>query len=68
MVSSDGEYEWFLTVAPGDVHRVVGLLGGRAGDDVLVVLERDWTGPRSYEFERLLRESGIPVNLFTWSG
>ena len=68
MVSSDGEYEWFMTVAAGDVHRVVALLGGQPGDDVLELLERDWTGSRSYDFERLLRESGIPVKLFTWGG
>jgi hypothetical protein len=68
MVSSDGEYEWFVTVAAGDVDRLVALLGGQPGDDVLVLLERDWTGRQSYEFERLLRGSGIQVNLFTWSG
>jgi hypothetical protein len=68
MVSSDGEYEWFKTVAPNDVDRLVVLLGGQPGDDVLALLERDWTGSRSYDFERLLRESGIPVNLFTWGG
>lgn len=68
MVSSDGEYEWFMTVAAGDVHRLVALLGGQPGDDVLELLERDWTGSRSYDFERVLRESGIPVKLFTWGG
>ena len=56
-----------MTIAAGDVDRL-SLLGGQPGDDVLVLLERDWTGRQSYEFERLLRESGIPVNLFTWSG
>lgn len=68
MVSSDGEYEWFTTVAAADVPSVVALLGGRPGDDVLELLERDWTGDRSYDFERLLRESDIPVKLFTWGG
>lgn len=66
MVSSDGEYEWFITVGAGDVGRLVAVLGGQPGDDVLELLERDWTGPRSYDFERVLRESGIPVMLFTW--
>jgi hypothetical protein len=68
MVSSDGEYEWFMTVAAGDVQRLVALIGGQPGDDVLELLERAWTGPRSYDFERVLRESGIPVKLFTWGG
>ena len=68
MVSSDGEYEWFMTIAPTDVERLVTLLGGQPGDDVLDLLEQGWTGSRSYDFERLLRQSGIPVNLFTWGG
>lgn len=68
MVSSDGEYEWFKTVAAPNVYRVVALLGGGPGDDVLELLERDWTGARSYDFERLLRESDIPVKLVTWGG
>lgn len=68
MVSSDGEYEWSKTIVATDVPRVVALIGGQAGDDVLELLERDWTGSRSYDFERLLRESGIPVTLFTWGG
>lgn len=68
MVSSDGEYEWFETVAAADVPRLVAALGGGPGDDVLDLLARDWTGPRSYDFERILRESGIPVAITTWSG
>ena len=68
VVSDDGEYEWFETIAAADVPRVVELLGGSAGEDVLDVLERAWTGAQSYELERRLRESSIPVQLFTWSG
>lgn len=68
MVSSDGEYEWFKTASAVDVPRLVTALGGRAGDDVLDLLEREWTGPRSYDLERVLRESDIPVTLFTWGG
>ena len=68
IVSSDGEYEWFETIAAADVPRLVVALGGAPGDDVLDLLARDWTGPRSYDFERLLRESGIPVAITTWSG
>jgi hypothetical protein len=68
IVSSDGEYEWFQTIAPADVPRVVALLGGQPGDDVLDLLERDFTGARSYELEALLRASDIHVELFTWRG
>ncbi len=67
-VSSDGEYEWFETIAAADVPRVVELLGGEPGEDVLDVLERDFTGQRSYELERRLRDGDVPVELHTWSG
>jgi len=66
-VSSDGEYEWFQTIAAEHVPRVVALLDGHAGDDILEVL-RVWTGARSYELERRLRESDIPVERSVWSG
>jgi hypothetical protein len=68
VVSSDGEYEWFETIAASDVARVVALLGGSAGEDVLDLLEREWTGMRSYELERRLRESDIPLERRVWSG
>ncbi len=68
IVSDDGEYEWYKTIAAGDVPRVVALLDGQPGDDVLDLLARNWTGARSYELERRLRESDIPVELFVWSG
>ncbi len=68
VISDDGEYQWFETIAAADVARVVELLGGRRGEDVLDVLERDWTGPKSYELEARLRTSGVPVDRFTWSG
>lgn len=67
-VSSDGEYEWFQTIAAADVPRAVELLGGNPDDNVLDLLSRDWTGARSYELERLLGESGIPIRRATWSG
>lgn len=65
-VSGDGEYEWFKTFAPENVPPVVALLDGQTGEDVLDMLER-WAG-RSYELEALLRDSGIPHELFTHSG
>lgn len=62
-VSGDGEYEYFKTIAAADVPKVVALLDGREGEPVLDLLERAWTGKRSWELERLLRESAIPVEL-----
>ncbi len=67
-VSEDGEYEWFETIAAADVPRVVELLGGRPGEDVLDVLQRHWTGARSYDLEARLRNSEIPIEISTWSG
>jgi len=66
-VSVDGEYEWFQTIAPADIPRVVALLDGKAGQDILDLLERNWTAPgRSYELERRLRASTIPIKRGVW--
>jgi hypothetical protein len=64
MVSSDGEYEWFQTYRALDVPRVVALLGGALGDNVLDLLAERWTGARSYDLEKLLRDSDIPVKTY----
>jgi hypothetical protein len=56
-VSDDGEDEWFTTIAVADVPRLLHLVGGRAGDDVLDVLEHGWTEAESYALEKLLRDS-----------
>jgi hypothetical protein len=68
MVSSDGEYEWYQVVAANDVSRVAKLLGAEPGESLLDVLQREWTGDRSYELEEHLRGSGIPMTLFVYSG
>ena len=65
-VSGDGEYEWFQTIDRSDIARLVVVLGGRDGDDVLDLLADIYTGARSYEFERLLRESDINVKRFVY--
>jgi hypothetical protein len=67
-VSSDGEYEYFKTIAASDVPQFLSLLGAPADADVLDVLESNWSGEASWELERLLRESGIPVDVFTYGG
>jgi len=67
-ISSDGEYEWSRTFLAADVPRLVEELEGRPGEDILDVLERSWTGPKSYELERRLRESSIPMSFWNWSG
>lgn len=67
-VSEDGEYEWFRTIAAADLPRLAALLGADAGESILAVLSRKYTGEGSYELERLLRESDIAQNLRVWSG
>jgi hypothetical protein len=44
------------------------LLGATAEDDVLDVLEGHWCGEKAGRLEQLLRDSGIKVDLFVWSG
>ncbi len=68
IVSSDGEYEWFQTIKKSELPKLIGLLGGKPKDDVLGILEENWTGPRAANLEALLRGSDIEVERFVWSG
>ena len=43
-VSDDGEYEWFETIAAAHLPRLVTLLGGADGENVLDLLARKYTG------------------------
>jgi hypothetical protein len=65
MVSDDGEYEWYQTILAVHLPQLVQTLGGQPGEPILSVLER-YRGESSYDFERLLRASGIPVDLQIW--
>jgi hypothetical protein len=67
-LSGDGEYEYFKMVAKEDIPLLIALLGGKPGDDILGLLGREWTGDRSYDLERILREGPIRVELGVWSG
>lgn len=67
-VSEDGEYEYFKMVAKEDIPRLIELLGGKPEDDILDLLQRSWTGDRSYDLEEILREGPIEVRLGVWSG
>lgn len=64
IVSDDGEYEWFQRIPSRDVPRLVVMLGGNPGDNVLDVLEQNWTGGRAGELERLLRQSDLEIERF----
>jgi hypothetical protein len=60
-MSEDGEYEWFQTIRQEDVPHLVERLGGTAGAHILDLLETHWSGERSYDLEKILREGNIPV-------
>jgi hypothetical protein len=64
--SDDGEYEWFETIQPEHLPRLIELLGGEPGTDPLDLLAERYTGAGATAFERILRESGIPVGRFVW--
>ncbi len=67
-MSSDGEYEWIVTVPADWLARAVVILGGAEGEQILDVLARDYRGPGAYGIRRKLVDAGVPVELFTWSG
>jgi hypothetical protein len=67
-VSSDGEYEYSKKIAAADIPALLDLLKAPPGEGVLDVLEVNWAGPGSYELERLISESAIPVEFSAWSG
>jgi hypothetical protein len=64
-VSDDGEYEWFKTIRAEDVPKVVTLLGGSTGDDVLDLMEGRYTGEASGDLEKRLRESDIKTEFYS---
>lgn len=67
LMSDDGEYEYFRVIAPEDIPALVALLHGRPEDDVLALLARHWSGDRSFDLERLLRDAPFPVQFYTYS-
>jgi hypothetical protein len=66
MVSSDGEYEWEKVVPAAHIPTLLSLLDAPAGADILDELAARWTGARSYDLERRIRDSDIPVRLWTY--
>lgn len=66
IMSPDGEYEWTTTIAAADLPKLVEHLGGQAGEHILDLLERSWTGPRSYDLEPLLRDGYVPHEFWSY--
>jgi hypothetical protein len=54
------EYEWFRTVRAAHLPALLAALGESPEADLLAVLEARWSGVRSYDLERLLREGKVP--------
>jgi len=68
IVSGDGEYEWYQAIAQRELSRLWTILEIDPEGDVLDQLEVRYSGPMSYELERRIRESGVPVERQIWSG
>ena len=68
MVSSDGEYEYFKTIAAADVPDLLALLDAPRGSDVLDILGAKWTGAASYDLEERICLSDLRVDFSTWAG
>jgi hypothetical protein len=53
------EYEWLRTIPSAEVPRLVNVLGGGAGEDVLEVLERWLATHQAVDLEQLLQENDL---------
>jgi hypothetical protein len=60
------EYEYFATVAPADVPRLLAALGGRATDDPLRLLEEQGEEIVRAGETAWLRDHGVPFEFHTW--
>jgi hypothetical protein len=67
MVSSDGEYEYWITVEAARIPLLLARLGAPERSDILEVLDLAWTGERSYELERIIRDDDVPHRLSSYS-
>jgi len=67
-VSSDGEYEYFKTIPAPFVPELLALLGAAANTNPLDELDNNWCDAASWDLERVLAESTIPVKLHTYGG
>lgn len=66
-VSSDGEYEWFQTIRRESIPQLLVLLGAPPDTrELLQFLKANFSGTSSYELERILRESKVPVERTVW--
>jgi hypothetical protein len=64
LVSSGGEYEWFITVRSEHMEELRQSIGVDPEVDILRFLQKNFAGTASYELEPHLRRSGIPTEFF----
>ena len=57
------EYIWEFTVNALHVPKIITLLGGTDGDNLLEIIERDWKPVQGEGLEKKIRESGIHFKL-----
>ena len=62
LASGDGEYEWSRIIRAEHLPRLIALLGGAPEDDLLALLEKQWSGGHSYDLETLVRRCDIPID------
>lgn len=62
------EYEWRITVRAPHVPKLVAVLGGREGDDVLALLAARGPDAAEYVSREFLEKHGIPVEFWNWVG
>jgi hypothetical protein len=67
-VSGDGEYEWCYIYPPESIPALAAALGGSDGEDILDLLGRTYCGSRSYELERICRDTSDSIPRRFWSG
>jgi hypothetical protein len=64
LVGGDGEYEWMRTVRRDDMPHLLEALGAPPNTrELLSFLKANYSGSGSYELERIMRESDVPVEL-----
>ena len=62
----DSEYEYTKTIKNQDLHYLKIAFNVVNGKDILEFLEENFSGEKSFEFERLLNENNVPFELDVW--
>ncbi len=64
-IFGDEEYEYSITINCKDLPFLRQVLKIGDSEDLLDFLEANYSGEKSFEFERLLQNSRVPYNYFT---